>query len=112
LLASGTGYTEVTDWSLNNTFVDDYIKLVHFPSNFYNDPTQLVPGKRYRIKAQITSDELASNVNVQQITKFAVLSNPQFYGSEATAIYPEGDRNFRPLQTNAFAITGPFITIS
>jgi hypothetical protein len=74
LLESGTGYTEVTDWSLNNTFVDDYIQLVHFPSNFYNDPTQLVPGKRYRIKAQITSDELASNVNVEQITKFAVLS--------------------------------------
>jgi len=111
LLESGTGYTEVTDWSLDNTFVDDYIQLVHFPSNFYNDPTQLVPGKRYRIKAQITSDELASNVNVEQITKFAVLSNPQFYGSEAPAIYPEGDRNFRPLQTNAFAITGPFTSI-
>lgn len=112
LLASGTGYSQVTDWALAGTAVDNYIKLVHFPANFYNDPTFLTPGKRYRLKLQLTSDDLQNNVNVQQITKFAVLANPKLYGSDSLAKYPSGDGAFRPLQTNAFAITGPFTEIA
>jgi hypothetical protein len=111
LLASGSNYSQVTDWSLNGTIVDNYIQLIHFPPNFYNDPTILTPGKRYRLKLQVTSDDLQNNISVQQITKFAVLTNPKVYGTDATVKYPSGDSAFRPLQTNAFAITGPYTEI-
>lgn len=108
LINSGTNYSKVTDWELAGTIVDNYITLVYFPSGFYNDPTVLTPGKRFRLKLQVTSDDLQNNVNVQQITKFAVLSNPKIYGSDAIAKYPSGDAAFRSLQTNVFAVTGPY----
>lgn len=111
LLDSGTEYTPVTDWSLAGTIVDNYIKLVHFPSGFYNDPSFLTPGKRYRLKLQVTSDDLQDNVNVLQITKFAVLANPKLYNTDAVAKYPSGNSAFRSLQTNVFALTGPYTSI-
>lgn len=108
LISSGSGYTEVTDWSLAGTIVDNYIKLVHFPPNFYADPTILTPVKRYRLKFQVTSDDLQNNVSTDIITKFGVLSNPKLYGTDAIAKYPSGDGSFRSLVTNVFAITGPY----
>lgn len=109
LINSGSGYSQLPDWSLAGTLVDDYIKLVRFPDNFYNDPTVLVPGQRYRISLQVTSAQLADNVNIQKITKLAVLTNPALLASGAPAIYPSANSDITPLQANVFAGRGPEI---
>jgi hypothetical protein len=107
LLDSGSGYSALPDWSLANTTVDNYIKLVRFPDNFYTDPTTLVPGDRYRIKVRVTSSQLADNVNVEEITKIAVLTDPKLTDSQAVAEKPTANVDLIPLQTNVFAGRGP-----
>jgi hypothetical protein len=78
------------------------INLINFPEGFYNDPTVFVPAKRVRVKTTVSSDEIADNVTTGSITKLAILVNPKFYGSDAPAIFPEGDSSFRNLQTIGF----------
>ena len=107
LLDSGSGYSALPDWSLANTTVDEYIKLVRFPDNFYTDPTTLVTGNRYRIKVRFTSSQLADNVNIEEITKIAVLTDPKLTDSQAVAEKPTANVDLIPLQTNVFAGRGP-----
>lgn len=112
LLSSGENYSEVTDWSLDGTSIDDYIELVHFPENFYNDPTVLISGDRYRIICEVSSTQLAGVVNTGEITKIAILANPKFYASDAPAIYPSADVSFINAQTIVHGTTGVAINIA
>jgi hypothetical protein len=117
VLNSGSNYTDVTDFNVTGSKLtafnlDNKISLITFPDSFYNDPTVFVPAKRIRIKSTISSDEIVDNVATSSITKLAVLVNPKFYGSDAPAIFPEGDSSFRNLQTIAFAATGPTFEIA
>jgi hypothetical protein len=117
VLNSGSNYTEVVDFDITGTkaisfSLDNRVSLVNFPEEFYNDPTVFVPAKRIRIKTTINSDEIADNVTTSSITKLAVLVNPKFYGSDAPAVFPEGDSSFRNLQTIGFAATGPTFEIA
>jgi hypothetical protein len=109
LVASGSGYSQVTDLNADGTNLENLVKLYYFPEDFYTNPTSLIPAKRIRIKLNVTTDEISSVVSTSSITKFAVLVDPKLYNSGAPAIYPEGDNSFRTLQTYAFAVTGPTI---
>lgn len=111
LISSGSGYTEVTDWELAGTTLDDNIKLVYFPDNFYNNPTSLVPPKRYSLKCQITSDELQTITLTESLTKIAVLQDPKFVATDATAVFADGDKSLRHLQTTVTVVTGPELEI-
>jgi len=112
LVSSGSNYSTVTDWVAPNTSLYNAIKLVNYPTNFYNDPTTLIHPKRIRAIIQITSDDLDNNVTTKNFTKFAVLANPLIYGSNAPAIYAPEDKSFNNLQTFAFGGTGTITTAS
>lgn len=113
----GSNYTDVIDFEVEGSKPVSYnlsnkINLINFPEGFYNDPTVFVPAKRVRVKTTVSSDEIADNVTTGSITKLAILVNPKFYGSDAPAIFPEGDSSFRNLQTIGFAATGPTFVIA
>jgi len=112
LLTSGSGYSELTDWSTGNTFIDSKIEFVRFPKDFYNNPTQLTPEKRLRIKLEIPSYQIKENVETETITKIAVMVNPIDFNFGAPIKGAGASRTISNLQTELIAVTGATFTVS
>lgn len=106
LLTSGSGYSEVPDWSSGNTFIDGAIQLIRFPKDFYNEPTQLVPEIKVKIKTQIASYQIKENVEAEQITKIAVMVNPKRFVDNSVIEEAPQNQTISNLQTKVFVGTG------
>jgi len=112
LLTSGSGYSELIDWSTGNTFIDSKIELIRFPKDFYNNPIQLVPEKRLRIKLEVPSYQIKENVETENITKIAVMVDPKDFDSGAPVKGTGVSKTIRNLQTEVIAVTGATFTVS
>lgn len=98
LVSSGTGYNAVPDINLTNISTNSNLKnsisVGVFPGNIFENITQFVSPKSYKIMSSVSTDMIIDTVGAGYLLNYGILVSPSYLESDAPVKYTKNNKDY------------------
>lgn len=98
LVSSGTGYNAVPDINLTNISTNSNLKnsisVGVFPGNIFENITQFISPKSYKIITSVSTDMITETVGANYLLNYGILVSPSYLESDAPVKYTKNNKDY------------------
>lgn len=98
LVSSGTGYNAVPDINLTNISTNSNLKnsisVGVFPTNIFENITQFISPKSYKIITSVSTDMITETVGANYLLNYGILVSPSYLESDAPVKYTKNNKDY------------------